>query len=305
MKKLFLVAILLTMAFSAFAQKPKSKDDLYKEIGTLTATKKPEDMAKAYPLAKEFLEWFGKDDKDGKVKMFVTRYREHEFLVALDANKYDVAFPLGKEILAEEPDNVEVLLNLGYAGYTAASSGNRAFVDDSLGYARKTVQLMEAGTLPKTYVPFKDKDEATAFMYFAIGNLSLDKDKKEGVSNIYKAMQYESKIKTNSAAYFLIAAYYEDTYTTLATELKTKADGKKASDAELSALADRVSKTIDLMLDGYARAVKMAEGDKNPDAAQWKQRLAQIYKFVKKTDSGLTEYINQVAATPMPDPAKI
>ena len=58
------------------------------------------------------------------------------------------------------------------------------------------------------------------------------------------------------------------------------------------------------MMDAYARAVKLGETDKNPDLPKWKERLTQIYKFVKKSENGLPEYISQITATPMPDPAK-
>ncbi len=307
MKKLLFAVILLTFVFSAFGQKQKSKDDLYKEIGTLTNTKKPDDMAKAYPLAKEFLERFGKDDKDEHVKFirtFVTRYREHQFDVALDAKKYAEAFALGKEILAVQPDNVDVNMNLAYSGYDAMSTkGDKTYLDESLGYAKKTIQMMEAGTMPARFAPFTDKDEASAFMYFVAGNLLLDKDKKEAAHYLYKAASFESKIKNNSAVYYLIATCYEDQYAKFAAEMQAKGD-KKISDAEFEKESARVSEIIDRMLDAYARAVKRGETDKNPDAVAWKQRLTQIYKFTKKTENGLPEYINQVIATPMPDPSK-
>ncbi len=293
---------------SPITKSRKSKDDSFKDIAALLSTKKPEDMAKAYPLSKDFLARFGKDDKDENVKrirIFVSRYREHEFMVALDANKIDVAFPLGKEILAEQPDNVGVLLNMAYAGYTALSGkGDKTYVDDSLGYGKKTIELMEAGTMPKAFAPFKDKEETISFMYFVVGNLMLEKDKKEAAANLYKATLFESQIKTNSAAYYLIAVCYEDLYTKFAADLKAKLDSKKISDADFTAESARVARIIDLMMDAYARAVKLGEADKNPDQPQWKQRLTQVYKFARKSEAGLTEYINQVITTPMPDPGK-
>ena len=108
----------------------------------------------------------------------------------------------------------------------------------SLGYAKKTLQMMDGGAMPKSFVPFKDKDEAGAFMYFVVGNLSLDRDKKEAAFNLYKATLFESQIKANSAAYYLIATCYEDIYAKMAAELKAKIDAKKVSDAEDFATAD-------------------------------------------------------------------
>ena len=308
MKKLLFAAFLFTFAFTAFAQKPKSKDDLFKEIQALLATKKTDDAVKAYPLAREFVERFGKDDKDEKVKgikIFVTRFRERQCMIDLDGGRYAEGFKLGKEILVEQPENVEVTMNMAYAGYTALSSkGDKTYIDDSLGYAKKTLQMMDGGAMPKSFVPFKDKDEAGAFMYFVIGNLSLDRDKKEAALNLYKATLFESQIKANSAAYYLIATCYEDIYAKMAAELKARIDAKKVSDADFNAESARVGKVIDLMLDAYARAVKHAETDKNPDLALWTQRLTQVYKFAKGNETGLTEYIDKVNALPMPDPSK-
>ena len=308
MKKLFFAAVLFTFAFTTFAQKQKSKDDLFKEIQALLATKKPDDAVKAYPLGKEFVERFGKDDKDEKVKgikVFVTRFRERQCMIYLDGGKYAEGFKLCKEILAEQPENVEVTMNLAYAGYTALSSkGDKTYIDDSLGYARKTIQMMDTGSMPKSFVPFKDKDEAGAFMYFVVGNLSLDRDKKEAAFNLYRATLFESQIKNNSAAYYLIAACYEDIYAKMANDLKARMDAKKISDADFNTESARVAKVIDMMMDAYARAVKHAETDKNPDMAQWKQRLTQVYKFSKGSEAGMAEYIDHVNTIAMPDPSK-
>src|SRR5580765_5509919 len=128
MKRLFLPAFLLllsvTLITPAFAQKPKSRDEALNEISALTKTKKPEDLDKAYQLGKEFLTRFGKEkDKDGvvaRVRDFVSRYREDQFFKAAGAKKYADTFALGKEILAEQPDNVEILMSLAYAGYGAS-----------------------------------------------------------------------------------------------------------------------------------------------------------------------------------------
>ena len=306
MKKLFSIAVLLTLVVSAFAQKPKSKDDLFKQIGALVNTKKPEDAEKAYPLAKEFLSRFGADNdpKVKSIKAFADSFREHSLYVDLESKKYADGFRIGREILTEQPTNVDVLMNLAYAGYTAVTARDNSYVDEGLYYAKKVLELLDAGTVPKSFDPFKDKTEASAFMYFVVGNLQLDKDKKEAATNLYKATQFESQIKTNSVPYFLIASFYEGEYEKLAADLRVKADAKKTGDPEFKAESAKADKTVELMMDAYARAVKRGSVDKNPNVEIWKQRLTQVYTFVKKSDKGLSEYIDQTDATPMPDPGK-
>ena len=307
----FYFLLIAMLAASVAAQKPKSKDEALKEIATLVASKKPEDLAKAYPLGKDFVARFGKDNKDGKdkavtqVKAFVEGYRESAFYMAIDGSKFADAFALGREILAEHPDDVGISINLAYIGYQSMGANrDKTYTDDAIGFAKKAAQMLEAGTEPKNYSPYKDKDEALAWMYYIPGFIQVDKDMKESAGNIYKATTFNSSIKESSLPYYLISAYYEDVYAKLSTELKAKVGDQKLSDADFKAANERINKAIELMMDAYARAYKKGEAEKNPNAAQWKDRLTQVYKFSKKTDSGLPEFITYVLTTPLPDPTK-
>lgn len=293
MKKLFLTVILMVAAGAVFGQKQLSREDELKEIATLSNTKKPEDMQKAYELGKDFIARFSKDkDKDGnlaKVKGFVEKYRENLFFNSINAKKYPEAFAAGKELLAVDPNNIDVLINLAYAGYNAQSTTqSQTLTPDSLVYAKKAVELMASGTEAKTYSPFKDKNEATAYMDFAAATFLFDTDPKEAAGYAYKALQTDSSIKASALPYYLIASYYEGVYAKLSAD--PKAD------------QDRVGKSIDLMMDAYARTVKMAEAEKNPGLEVWKGRLTQVYKFRKKSDGALPEYITYINTMPLPDP---
>jgi len=311
MKNLFSAAVLLLLAAlfitSASAQKPKSKEETLNEIATLSKTTKPEDMAKAYEVAKDFLVRFGKDkDKDGniaKVRDFVNGYREDKFFKAIDGKKYADAFTVGKEILAEQPNDVAVMMSLAYAGYNiSATPEGKAYLDDAISYARKSTGLVEAGTEPKSYAPFKDKNEAMAFMYFIDGSLTLSKDMKAAAASLYKATQIEASIKNSSLPYYLIATYYEDLYGKMSADLKAKS--KTLSDADFKAESDKVDKVVEAMMDAYARAVKRAEAESSPNKTVWKNRLTQVYTFKNKSAAALPEYINYANTMPMPDPGK-
>ncbi|MEQ1605424.1 MAG: hypothetical protein ABL999_11215 [Pyrinomonadaceae bacterium] len=305
----FLFMLVAIFAVTTGAQKPKSKDEALKEIATLVATKKPEDYAKAYPLAKDFVARFGKDNKEGKdkainqVKAFVEGYRDSSFYAAVDGKNTADAFALGKEILAERPDDVSVVINLAHAGYhSLGTARDKTYAVETIGFAKKAAQALEAGSEPKNFAPYKDKDEALAWMYYIPGFIQVDTDYKEAAGNIYKATTFNTPIKESSLPYYLIASYYEDAYAKLAADLKAK--GKSLSDADFKAANDRVNKSIELMMDAYARAFKKGEAEKNPNAASWKDRLTQVYKFTKKTEEGLPEFIKFVVLSPMPDPAK-
>ena len=311
MSRLFVtITIILLMAvltISGTAQKPKSKDDAFREIASLSKTQKPEDMDKAYDLGKDFLTRFGKDKDDQvkKISTFVENYRMRKFYQAVDGKKYPETFALGKEILAEQPDNSEVLMNLAYTGYNSYSSNrDRTYADESIGYARKAIELFDAGKYPKQFAPFKDKVEASAFLHFIDGTLLFDVDKKAGAAEIYKAAQYDSMVKNSGDTYSVLATYYEGLYEKSSNDLKARSVAKTVSDADFKSETERINKIIDQMMDAYARAVKRGEAEKNPNAPQWRQRLVEVYKFRNKSDAGLDAYIDVANNSPLPDPSK-
>ncbi len=309
MKKMLSVAGLFILAAlfvtPVLAQKQKSKDELFKEIVSLSNTKKPEDLEKAYQLSKEFLERFPKETNENSQKMrkFVKVYRENSFYKAYDEKKFADAFVIGKQILAEEPDNTAISMNLGYAGYDAILKNNdRSFGEDSIKYARLTLQLLESGKLPASFVPFSNKDETFAWMYYVIGFFSIDKDNKEAAVNFYKSTQYETAIKKTSQPYYIIAYYYEKLYEKMSAELNAKINAKTIDEAQINAEREKINGVLDQMTDAYARAYKFGEVEKNPNAADWKKRLSEVYLFQKKPEATINAYIDYTVTMPLKDP---
>ena len=306
MKKIFSTVVLLlltvSVATSVFAQKQKSKDELIKEIATLSNSQKVEDKEKAYQLGKEFLTRFPKDKEVAKIRPFVKNFQKYTFIKALEDKKFADFFAIGKEILADEPENTEIALNLGYGGYDALlKSSDKSFGNDAIKYAQLTLQLLEKGSFPASFAPFNSKDDALAWMYYIIGYFSMEKDIKTAASSFYKSTLYESAIKKTSQPYYAIALYYEDRYEAMAKALNAKA--KTISDAEFKAENDKVNAVIEQMMDAYARAYKIGETENNPGKDDWKKRLAAVYKFYKKTDAGFEPYLTYIVSTPFKDPS--
>ncbi|QQS31622.1 MAG: hypothetical protein IPM50_07965 [Acidobacteriota bacterium] len=311
MKRIFsIVALALAVGISAdpvIGQNQRSKADYLKEIAALSNTKQPEDGQKAYELAKEFLARFGNETKDAnvkKVRAWKDAYRMDRFFDATDARNYDKAFALGAEILAEKPESVDVMLNLAYSGYMSTGGGIPKHRDDAVKYARNAMSLMGAGKLPESFAPFSNQAEASAYMHFIDGSLSMEKEPKQAAENIYKSLQYESQLKNDPLPYYLIAAYYEDVQASLSSALKAKAEKNTMSDAEFKAENDKVAKAIDLLMDAYARVIKRAEDQKHPNLGEWKARLEQIYEFKNKTKEGLPEFMRFANTRPLADPSK-
>lgn len=303
---LLLLTISLSVAAPVFAQNNEKKNEDFAKIVKLSQTKKPEDQEKAFQMSKDFLAKYGKNADDDQVKRirdFATKYRIADFNKKLDEMKIAEAFALGKEMLAQEPENTYVVMNLAYGGFEALNKKqDKTFNAEAIAYAKQALSLLEAGKKPTTFAPFKDEAEATAAMYYVIGNLTLDTEPNVAAQNFYKAVQFESSIKNISFPYYALAFNYEKVYEKLANEFKTKV-ANKAPEAELIQYQEKLGKVIDRMIDAYARAVKVAETDNNSGKDSWRQRFTEVYKFRFKSEDGLTEYLNTVMSKPLPDPA--
>lgn len=301
------LVLALCLTISTFAQDNKAKAELFGKIAKLTQTKKPDDQEKAYGLSKDFLAQYGKDNDDQvkKIRDFVDKYKISAFNKKLDEVKIAEAIAIGKEILAQEPENTYVVINLAYGGYDALlKKKDKSFAADSISYAKQALSLMEAGKLPASFEPFKNRDEATALMYYVIGSFTIDTDPQEAAKYFYKSLQFESPIKTTSYPYYAIAYGYEKAYEKMAKSYQTKINNK-APESELIEDQQKLEKAAKMMLDAYARAVKAAETDNNPSKAAWKQRFDEIYKYVNQSDSGSAEYLNTIMTKPIADPASL
>ena len=59
--------------------------------------------------------------------------------------KYAEGYALGKEILAAEPENLKVLVDLGANGYLVLPLKNPALTAEALDYATRALQMIESG----------------------------------------------------------------------------------------------------------------------------------------------------------------
>jgi hypothetical protein len=308
--KLFSSAVCLLflssfLTASVFAQKIETEGDLFAKISSLTKTKKPDDQDKAYQLSKTFLSKFGtKDDEETKkVKDFVEKYQMATLGKKIEEGKTAEVFIFGKDVLTREPENSYITSNLAYAGYQAfQTKKDKTFAQESLQYAKQTLQLFEAKKLPKSFEPFTDEADATALMYYIVGHLSVETDLPEAARNFYKAVQFTSRIKNNSYPYYIIAYNYEKEFEKAAKAFDAKHGMKPTEDAEMKADNAKMEKLMKNMLDAYARTIKLGETDNASNVPAWKQRYTEIYSFLNGNDKGSAEFLANVLTTPMPDP---
>jgi hypothetical protein len=274
----------------------------------------------AYGVGKDYLAKYASctDTYSKAVQKFVTQYDEAvrkldfpKYLYGTDAagtgRDLGKAFELGKEMLAANPNDVGLLINLGYAGYTAQSSkpSVTTYSADSLNYARKAIQMIEAGQSPTSWTPFKTKEESLAYLNFAIGEYMIKSEPAGAVPFYLKALAMDTPVKTTAGAYARLAAAYQvGQYDPLQKEFTAKFGGKPETDESKFAL-NNLNQVMDRVIDAYARAVNLAGSDAKlaEDKKVWLETLTGFYKF-RNNDSttGLDAFIASATSKPLPQP---
>ena len=302
------LAMALTMAGAvAVAQETddQAKIDIYKRF---VENRSKNDRA-AYQAAREYLQKYPKDKDQytDYLTKWVAAYESDErkanLPVLINEKKFDEAYKTGARILADEPDYLRAQIDLGYAGYIAASAKNETHNATALGYATKAIQLIESGKVPSEWAPFKGKDDTLAYLNYAVGYLNLKTDPTKSIDYLLKAAQYDSEIKkTPSTYYFLAVAYETGPYKTLSTSYKTDFADKPETPASKAAL-EKLNVLMDRIIDSYARAIAAAGTDPKLEQSrkEWMAQLSTYYKFRNNnSEAGMPEFIAAALQKPLP-----
>lgn len=295
------VAVALIMTSGGLAQKKMSRDEQFKEIAKLSNSKKSDDKEKAYAMGKAFVEEFGKETGPDvqKIKTYVINVSKAMLDDYVQKGETVPAYSVGEYILELEPQNVNVLMNLAWSGFqNLANKKDGSFNKDSIEYAEKSLAILNGVIPPAAYNPFTTRDDAIANMYYVQGYIMIGSDIKKAAMMFQKSIAPESKIKTSAFPYAVIANYYEVSYNKRVNEFKAKTGLSQAQqDAEFTVLDTMLAN----MVDAYARTVKVAEAENNPEVGNWRSTYTTLYKFWKKSDAGSDKFLASVMSTPMPE----
>ena len=289
---------------------PEQRDALYK---TFTENRTA-DQAKAYDAAKKYLacpiatpteaqtkiieylnRWVGLYEKGSKKNKFNDEL--------YNKKNYVEAFKVGKEILAEEPDNVKVVVDMGANGYLVGPLNNPQLTAEAVEHARMALQLLESGKTVEDWTPLQNQNVAVAYLNYTIGSLTVDKDPSAALKHLIKSAQFETPLKKSAFTYALIAGAYETgPYAKMSAEYKEKFGGKDETPESKLALAN-IHQIVDRMIDGYARAVALAGTDAKlaTQKTTWNESLKQWYKFRNnESETGMDALIAGILAKPLP-----
>lgn len=214
--------------------------------------------------------------------------------------KYEEAFTLGREILAAEPEYIKGIVDLGANGYLVAPLKNDQLTNEAIAYARKALQLLDSGKTLEDWGHLQNKDVATAYLNYTIGTLTVAKDPGGALKHLIKSAQFQTPLKDSAFTYAFIAGAYETgPYAQQSADYKARYSGKDETPESKLALAN-INQLVDRMIDGYARAVKLATAEMSAEKAAWQENLTNLYKYRHESDAGLNEMIAGILAKPLP-----
>lgn len=249
---------------------------------------------------------------------------------AVRADQWDQVFATGKEVLGKQLQYVDpkivntqkfdVGIVLATIGFDLAEAKNNKFNNDAIDYAKRTIQLIEAGQTSDNFGAYgkyqyktaeypDGKNNALGWMNYIVGFISHARQdkKKEALPYLYKATQHNSATKNFPQPYELIGAFYYDEVARLEKERQAKVAANEGKDNdETNAIYALQRGYAERGADAYARAFKMETAKKQPVKSYQdflKSRLEQLYKFrfEDKTD-GMDAFVATVNNKPFPNP---
>ena len=262
----------------------------------------------AYQAARDYLQRYQKDKDQytDYLQKWVLAYerddRKRKLGGLINEKNFAEAYKTGAKILADEPDILRAQIDLGYAGYLAASNKDESHNAEALMYARKAIAAIESGKTPSEWTPFKGKDDTLAYLNYAVGYLTLKTNPDQAIDSLIRAAQYDSDIrKTSSTYYFLGVAYESGPYKTLSAAYQTTYANKPETPESKAAL-DKLNVVMDRIIDAYARAIATAGTDPKTEASrkEWLAQMTNYYKFRHNdSDAGMTEFIASSLQKPL------
>jgi hypothetical protein len=316
-KSFFIAALLLlTLASTSPAQRnppmpsqvsDNEREQLFARYSENKKQPNPERQRLAYEAARDYVKRYGGDVDSNlpELRRFVTQYervmRSYVLHEAYVARKYEKVFEIGRENLRKDPEDFYVLATLTQAGYENAQTGDTSLNEETIGYAKSAVALLESGQL-NHYDPFETVTDAQGFLNFAVGWFLRDQSPVEAAASLTKSIKSGASVKDDPLVYNLLGiAILKGEYAQLAAEYNGRF-GNKLPSPEQQAMWEKLAKLGNRVIDAYARAVALSTKPEHAAAkARLMPRLASLYKsFHNNSDAGLSDLIANVLSQPLP-----
>jgi len=268
------------------------------------------DYPKAMELAKAYLAKFpaGKYADYLKSK-WVPQVRGMMYAEAAKAKNIPEVIRIGKEVLAEDPDNLDYLLALVVQLRTnelSANPPNYSHAADAADFAERAIRLLEAGKSPTGAGANFNKNVTLAYLHGTLATIyDHDKNSDKALAEYEKAAQLEP---SNATFFFHCGRIHNDKYAAAAQKYQAIPESERDAaepKPEVKAALEEVNKQADAVITCWARFLGLSAGkdkDYSPDTrAKIEKALTDLYKY-RHPDSpdGLQKLIDQSKSTTPP-----
>lgn len=266
--------------------KKHAKSALRPQVARIVANKiaGTADAAQRVAQGEGYLKIFSAADEAGVINPHLVR-------AYVDAKRYDDAYRVGSvETVGKFEDPVGAMITLAITGVQLARQQNPKYVQQSVQLGQKALEMMEANQRPAgvdeaAWADYKTRwlpqlYQEMGFLSLATGNTADAKTKLDRAAAINS---------TDPQTYALIGYIADLEYKQLAEQHKA------ASGAQKAELLTKAHEQMDKVIDHYARAVALAEGDARFDQlrAQLRQDLENYYKYRKGSTEGLQQLLDK------------
>jgi hypothetical protein len=209
----------------------------------------------------------------------------------INAGRAEEAFTHGREWLAKNPEDVNILSGLTVLASNEANKNNGKFIAEGRRYGQQAITLIEADKRPPSIEEGKwagYKAQRLPAIYRELGVLALRAGDEAAAK---AAMEKAAELKSpDPAVYLVLTDFAARDYERLSLEYR--ASQGTARDAALK----RVEAHLDRMIELMARGVAAMDGNAQYQqaAAQMRQDLVTNYKFRhNNSDAGLQQLIDK------------
>lgn len=244
-----------------------------------------------------------------------------DFDTAARGGNWDQVYALGKQILADNPDQLDVTLVLGSIGLDESlkTPANKKYNNDTLTYANLAIDKINAGKTSDNFgaygkYEYKSKENALGWMNWTIGNIlyfHTDGREKDALPYLYQATKYNSEIKDFPEIYRAMGRWYLNKVVEMEKVRNTKLTAAENVDTpETLALLAQNKGYAARAIDAYSRAYKLAK-DNPKTPKEYKDnifgKLQELYKFrydeaTMKTDAKINSDVAVIMNKPLPNP---
>lgn len=191
-------------------------------------------------------------------------------------NRLDDAFALASTALDKNPDPLAAMINLTRGGLQEAEKGNGKYLPQSKQYGLKAVELIEANKKPETvseerWADYKTKWLPQLYQWLAIISLRSG-DKADAKVKLASAVSLNP---LDPISYVVMSNMANDEYQRLVQEHKAATGATKAE------LFKKAQAQMDEVIDAYAHAIALTEGNPQYDGLRTQLRpdLEEYYKY--------------------------